>query len=330
LDEPQTIPPHLKHDAELARIEQDSQRALSEKGANADRIAAAQKRLADAGKELESIGKFREEVAEFRAKKIDWTDRLPAWTSERMATEEIQCARKTALQQLAERHCVAKGALAERTNKLNAVSNTLQDDQKAVTRFQKDARFLQEWGYFDRADLPPASFHQPGAVGDFLTAAGSAHESREANRTKGDDCARKFLGHFEEETLKRKLLGFSPAHEHFDWFQFVGGELKPFVNNRAITGMKRLQTQQFAQLIHNICNKNAAFRDGIRQVNQTAESVQAHLPKATSSMCWTRSNSRSSGWPVSSPARSKDWRNLPESPSAKRTTFLPNERTARR
>jgi hypothetical protein len=269
----------LRRDAELARIEQESHRALSEKGANAERVTAAQRRFADAEKEVQRIGKYRDEVAEYRGKKREWMDRLPAWESERNATEENQRAKHTALAQVAERHRLAKAALTERTNKLNAASNTVQDDQKALARFQKDARFSQECGYFDRTDLPPASFHQPGAISEFLTTAATAHESREAVGKEGNTKARAFLNRFEEETLKRKLLGFSPPHEHFDWFQFVGSELKPFVNNCAITGMKRLQTQQFEQLIHNICNKNAAFRDGIRQVNQTADAVQAHLAK---------------------------------------------------
>lgn len=269
----------LKRDADVVRIERESQRALSEKGANAERIAAAQKRFTDAEKNVHRIEEYREEVAEYRKKKIEWMDRLPGWESERPVAEEIQRAKQTSLGQLAERNRLAKAALAERAKKLNDASGALQEDQKAVARFQKDMRFLQEWGYFDRPDLPPASFHQTGSVDGFLTTAENAHESLESIRKKGDDSAKKFLGHFEEETLKRKLLGFSPPHENFDWFQFVGGELKPFVNNRAITGMKRLQTQQFEQLIHNICSKNAAFRDGIRQVNQTADSVQAHLVK---------------------------------------------------
>ena len=73
------------------------------------------------------------------------------------------------------------------------------------------------------------------------------------------------------------MLGFSPIHDYFDWFVFLGSELKPFVDHRGIGGLKRTQTEQFEQLIRNICDKNAAFDAGIRQVRQTAESVQSRL-----------------------------------------------------
>ena len=86
-----------------------------------------------------------------------------------------------------------------------------------------------------------------------------------------------FLNHFDAETLDRKVLGFSPIHAHFDWMVFVTTELKPFVNGRGIQGMKQIQTQEFEQLIRNICAKNADFHEGIRQVNQTASLVEKHL-----------------------------------------------------
>ena len=43
--------------------------------------------------------------------------------------------------------------------------------------------------------------------------------------------------------------------------------------------MKQIQTQEFEQLIRNICAKNADFREGIRQVKQTATLVQTNLEK---------------------------------------------------
>jgi hypothetical protein len=266
-----------KRDTEMARIEQDSQQALVRKGANAERIAAAQKRAADVEETVQRISKFREEVAEYRKKKIEWIDRLAAWESERKSTEQFLAAKKVALQQLAESHRALMNRYAERRAKLDQASDALRKDNEAVGRFRKDMRFLQEWGYFDRADLPAASFHQPGAADELLACAEAAHQNREELGKKSDRDAKAFLNRFDAETLDRKLLGFSPIHEYFDWFVFVGSELKPFVNNRAITGMKRIQTQEFEQLIRNICHKNAAFHDGIHQVKVTAASVQTHL-----------------------------------------------------
>ncbi len=266
-----------KRDEEFLRIEQDSQRALSEKGANAERIAVAQARLNNATAEVQRIEKFRDEVAEYRQKKIEWMDRQPALESNRKTTADIQGVRRAALQQFCQHHGSAQAAFTEREDALNQTKRDLSKDQEALERFESDQRFLQEWGYSERTDLPKASFYQKGAVAEFLNSAENAHESREAIQKKGDTTAKTFLNRFDPETLDRKILGFSPIHEHFDWYYFVGAELKPFVNNFAIAGMKRIQTQEFEQLIRNISGKNAAFRDGIRQVNQTANSVQTHL-----------------------------------------------------
>lgn len=266
-----------KRDAEVARIEQDSQQALVKKGANAERIAAARKRVAEVEKQVQRISKFREEVAEYRRKKVEWIERLPAWELERKSTEEFLAAKKAALHQLDESHRALVSGHRDRRAKLDQASDALRKDEEAVARFRADTRFLQEWGYFDRADLSAASFHQPGVVDEFLAAGQAAHQDREEVGKKGDKNAKAFLNRFDAETLDRKLLGFSPIHEYFEWFIFVGSELKPFVNHRAITGMKRIQTQEFEQLIRNICHKNAAFHDGIHQVKQTAASVQTHL-----------------------------------------------------
>jgi len=264
-----------KHEAEMSRIKQESQRALSEKGVNAERVTAAQKRVDTAAKEVKRIGGFRDEVAEYRGKKSDWIDRLPSWESKRATFGELQEAKQKVLAQLGERHQLACSAFCGRANALKEAIDTAKEDQKAVTRFQNDPRFEREQGCFHRDDLPPASFHQPGAISSFLSHAETAHQSGESIGKQGNQKARDFLKRFEDDGLK--LLGFSPLHEHFDWFFFVGDQLKRFVHNQAISGMKRLQTQQFEQFIHNICNKNAAFADGIRQVNQTADSVQANL-----------------------------------------------------
>ena len=266
-----------KRDAELAQIEKDSQHALAKKGASAVRVAAAKKRVAELEGKIERISKFREEVAEYRQKKLEWIDRVPAWQLERKSIEEFLEAKKAALRQLGETHRALMRGYGDRRGKLDQASSALGRDEEALRRFRTDMRFLQERGYFDRADLPAASFHQPGAIGEFLVSAEAAHQRREEVAKTGDKNAKGFLNRFDADTLDRKLLGFSPIHEYFDWFVFVGSELKPFVNNRAITGMKRIQTQEFEQLIRNICHKNAAFQDGIHQVKQTAASVQAHL-----------------------------------------------------
>jgi hypothetical protein len=138
-------------------------------------------------------------------------------------------------------------------------------------------RFVEEWGYFDRAELGMSPFYRAGAAREFLSAAERGHENRIEVEKRGEKDSKSFLNHFAAETLDRKVLGFSPIHEHFNWFIFVGAELKPFVKGHRIQGMKQIQTQEFGQLIQNICTKNSDFRDGIRQVNQTAALIQRKL-----------------------------------------------------
>ena len=266
-----------RRDAEVARIENDFQKAISEKGVDALLVAAAQKRAAEVGQKIQHISELRDEVVEYRQKKRECIDRLPSWESQRKSAGDRQKAEQLAHSQLRERHQRAMKRFDERRGKLNEATTALNRDQDAAQRFGRDPRFLQEWSFFDRDDLPPAPIYRTGAVGDYLFSAEGAHQHREEISKKGNNDARSFLNRFDSETLDRKVLGFSPIYEHFDWLLFVGGELKPFVNNRGIHAMKRIQTQEFEQLIRNICNKNADFREGIRQVNQTAELVQNHL-----------------------------------------------------
>jgi hypothetical protein len=266
-----------KHDEELARIERESRERLAAEGANDAQVFAAQKRAADAEHEIKRISAFRDEVAEYRKMKVEWIDRLPAWEAERKDSEKSLRGQQSALQRAVKCHRQTMDALEKRRTELTEATEGLAKDEDAVERFRKDLRFTQESGYFEREDLPPAAFQKPGAARELFSLAEQAHQSREEKEKNGNKASKAFLNHFDPETLDRKVLGFSPVHDYFDWFIFVGSELKPFVNHRGIAGLKRTQTEQFEQLIRNICNKNAAFDAGIRQVRQTAESVQARL-----------------------------------------------------
>jgi hypothetical protein len=98
-----------------------------------------------------------------------------------------------------------------------------------------------------------------------------------ANRRRVKHEGPPILNRFDAEILDRKVLGFSPIDEHFDWFVFVGSELKPFVTQQRIHTMTKVQTQEFEELVRKICHTNADFDVGIRQVKQTAALVQQHL-----------------------------------------------------
>ena len=267
-----------RQDAERSRIENDFQSSLSAKGADPSVMKTVSERVSHLANEINRIDSFRNEVIEYRRLKIDSIDRLPGWKSQHAALIETHLSKVNACNHLERQHEAVKTHFTERRKTLEECSNALQADENAVRRFRNDTRFLQEWGFFEREDFSPAAFYRPGSAGEFLAAAESEHQNLEKTGKEGDRGARAFLNRFDAETLDRRVLGFSPIHEeHFNWYLFVGGELKPFVRKHSISAMKRIQTQEFEQLIRNVCNKNADFREGIRQVNQTADLVQNHL-----------------------------------------------------
>jgi len=266
-----------KRDTETARIEAEFQRSLGGKGADSQRIEAAKKRLDAAEKRREEVEGFREKVAEFTAKKKEFIDPLPEWRHQRDTVQAALNEREKARSERMARHREAEADLDCRRNALGEHEGILRRDQEAFEQFQKDLRFVQEFGYPEREDLPPSAIRRPGAVVEYLQEAASAHQERERTGAEGNKNARRFLNRFDAEILDRKVLGFSPIHEHFDWFIFVGSELKPFVNQQRIHAMTKVQTQEFEELVRKICHTNADFREGIRQVKQTAGLVEQHL-----------------------------------------------------
>ena len=268
-----------QRDAHRDRIEKEFQQSLSKQGVNTTLIEAARKRAEVAEMSIVRIADYTNEVVEFQRMKVEFVDPLDSLRSHWRNAKESLDSQNANLSLLEDRHRQALEALERRQKNLTAQSHELKLDEGAVRRFRDDRRFLQEWGFFDREDLSPAPFYRAGAARDFVQAAETSHEKRAEVERRGDKSARTFLNHFDAETLDRKVLGFSPIHEHFEWYIFVGAELRPFVNGRGIQGMKQIQTQEFEQLIRNICAKNADFREGIRQVKQTAALVQTNLEK---------------------------------------------------
>lgn len=266
-----------KRDGEVARIEEVFQLNLTQKGVDPALIQAARQRATATEDETHRIEAYQNEVTEYQQLRREYIDPLPSLRSQLRASRESFEAAEISHKGLRTRHDEAIHALDARAVELAKETSDLKEDEGAVKRFQRDSRFMQEWGYFDRDDIAAAPFYRAGAVRDSASAAENAHERRLETGRKGDKDARTFLNRFDPETLDRKVLGFSPLHAHFDWFIFVGSELRPFVNGRGIQAMKKIQTQEFEQLIRNICAKNADFREGIRQVKQTAALVQQSL-----------------------------------------------------
>jgi Protein of unknown function (DUF3584) len=268
-----------QRDAERERIEKAFQQRLIQQGVKTPLIQAARRRADAAVHDISRIGGYTNEVVEFQRMKREFVDPLDSLRFQWRNDKESLDSETARLGKLEERHRQATEVLRGRQNSLAEHSRELQLDEGAVKRFRGDKRFLQEWGFFDREDLTPAPFYRAGAARDFAQAAEEGHEQRAEVGRSGDKSARAFLNHFDAETLDRKVLGLSPIHEHFDWYIFVGAELRLFVNGRGIQGMKQIQTQEFEQLIRNICAKNADFREGIRQVKQTAALVQTNLER---------------------------------------------------
>ncbi len=266
-----------KHGDEVKRIERLFEETLSKQGVNTSLIQTAQKRVNKAQFEVKVISGYQTEVTQYEQLKSEFIDQLPFLKFERDRLSESQESKKHAQMQLVVRNDEAKTNLQVQQDKLDSTSNNLRADEKTIRRFQRDSRFAREQGFFSREDLAPAPFYRAKAISKFAEEAESSHERQGSIEKNGDRDARAFLNHFDTETLDRKILGFSPIHPHFDWFIFVGSELKPFVNGRGICGMKQIQTQEFEQLIRNICAKNADFKEGVRQVNQTAIAVEKHI-----------------------------------------------------
>ncbi len=264
-------------DREIARIEDLFQKSLTQVGISAERIEAAQNCAKSTDSEINKIESYRTEVTNYQQVKRDFIDPLSALRSQhRLAIESLQ-SEETKRDAVKKRYCENSQLLKDRQNDVKKIGENLDVDVQAANRFKKDLRFVQELGFFDREDIGVAPFYRPGAVKEFLEAAESSHETHSSIGKRGDKETRAFLNYFDDETLKRKVLGFSPIHPYFDWFIFVGSELRPFVNGRGIQGMKQIQTQEFEQLIRNVCARNADFQEGIRQVKKTAALVEKNL-----------------------------------------------------
>jgi hypothetical protein len=268
-----------KCDAERLHIERTFEASLAKQGVNEDLIRAARERANLADANITRVEGYAGEVLEFQGKKHEFIDPLDSLRPRLRTTKESLDAETERLVQINKRYQQEDGIFQERQNKLTGCCQALQSDEGAVKRFRCDKRFLLEWSLLEDKELEPAPFYRPRADCESLQMAESTHESRVEIEARGNKNARSFLNHFDAETLDRKVLGFSPIHDHFDWYMFVGAELRPFVNGRGIQGMRQIQTQEFDQLIRNICGKNADFQGGIRQVRQTAALVQENLEK---------------------------------------------------
>ena len=264
---------------EEARIESTFQRALAEKGVNPSLIAAAKARIDTTEHQIQRIEAYSREVVEYQRLKAEFIDPLDYLRAQVRTNKEALESENTRLAQLKNRHQEAISKLDARHTELRGHIQELEKDEAEVRRFRNDTRFLPEWGFFEREDLAPAPFYRAGAAREFADAASTSHQNRERIGGIGDKSARAFLNRFHPETLDKKVLGFSPIHEHFDWYIFVGSELRPFVNGRGILGMKQIQTQEFGEIIKKIRNKNADFAHGITDVRRTADLVQDHIAK---------------------------------------------------
>jgi hypothetical protein len=268
-----------KRDDERQRIEKAFQESLTKQGVNEKLIQKVKTRADELNTTITRVSGYAGQVSEFQGLKREFVDALDSIRSQHRINKESHESESNRLTVLVDRHTKGTNAFKLRQNELEGHGNELRQDENTVKRFRDDRRFLLEWGLLYDAKLEPAPFYRAGAAREFGTQAETAHQNREDIDARGNKNARTFLNHFDAETLERKVLGFSPIHEHFNWYIFVGAELRPFVNGRGIQGMKQIQTQEFEQLIRNISGKNADFQEGIRQVRQTAALVQANLEK---------------------------------------------------
>ena len=264
-----------KFEQEAERIEQEFQKALKQKGVDPVALAKAHKRFTDAGAAIQRIEAYREEVAKAEAMKKEFIDPLPANRLQHQSLTASISSENAKISRLKGQYEKDTASLNYRQGELNRLLQECENDGNAVNAFT--TRYVEESGQLEREDITAAPFHRSGAIREYLQGFEDAHASRESISKQADLAARKFLNRFDPETLDREVLGFSPIHEHFFWYTFVGAQLKPFVDTNRIASMAKVQTQEFEQLIRNICAKNSAFTDGINQVRQVARLLEAHV-----------------------------------------------------
>ncbi|MDB6029446.1 MAG: hypothetical protein JWM68_5669, partial [Verrucomicrobiales bacterium] len=268
-----------KREEDQRRAEEIFQKALNEKGVNQSLLEQAKSRLTKADLAIRGINQYEPVVAEYQIKKRELIDPLPSLGMQRDNVQQDLSSKNAKLQEMESQHGAKVKAFDECASKLGQTLVELNQDAGAVNQFKIDRRFLLESGMFESTDLCPAPFYRTGAVRNFAAGAGNAHEKRLKIGVDGEKRAKAFLNRFDPETSKQNVLGFSPIHEQFKWWFFVGDELKPFVTCRGIHGLQQIQTREFDQIIRNICNKNSQFQEGLRKVSQTAGAVEANLKK---------------------------------------------------
>jgi len=268
-----------KVETDTKEIEAQFQAALAAKGANPKVIAKARSDADSLKKEVVRIEGYQEEVHRFQGLKQQLIEPLPTWRLRRETLSGALANENHRLAAAQKAHETALSGFEKRGADLARHQNDLKADEDAVARFRQDVRFMLEWALFELAELEASPFYRAGVARESLTVAEAAHQRQVDIDSQGSKAAKSYLNKFDAETLEKKVLGFSPIHDQFNWYFFVGAELRPFVNGRGIDGMRQIQTQEFDQLIRNISSKNAEFLEGIRQVRQTATLVEANLKK---------------------------------------------------
>lgn len=268
-----------KVEADSKDIEAHFQAALAAKGADPKVIAKARITADRLKAEASRIEGYQAEVHRFQGLKQELIDPLPSLRLKQETLNRSLASENSRLEAVRQAHEQALAGFEKGNSELSQQRDELDADEKAVARFRQDARFMLEWALFESAELEPPPFYRAGVACQSLRVAETAHQSQVDIDAQGSKAAKSYLNKFDAETLEKKVLGFSPIHDQFNWYFFVGSELRPFVNGRGITGMRQIQTQEFDQLIRNISSKNAEFLEGIRQVRQTATLVEANLKK---------------------------------------------------
>lgn len=268
-----------KSDGDAKDIEVQFQAALAAKGVNTAVIAKARGTADGLKQDVTRIEGYQEQVHKLQGLKQQFIDPLPTHRLRRDTLNSSLGNEKIRLGTLQQAHQKALASFETRSKELAKLCREIEADEHAVTRFRQDVRFMLEWALLESAEIDTAPFYRASVVCESLKVAESAHQRQAEIDGQGSKAAKSYLNKFDAETLEKKVLGFSPIHDQFNWYFFVGAELRPFVNGRGINGMRQIQTQEFDQLIRNISSKNAEFLDGIRQVRQTATLVEANLKK---------------------------------------------------
>lgn len=267
-----------RHDAAVQDVERDYAAALASRGADTAAVTRADKALQAATAAVSRVEALQEEVALYEAYHKEHISMLPQLTAR---SDELRNERGAA--ELAHRDARALGdrqlaAIATETGALRGRLRDVETDEADFKVFRGEFPEFGGWAIEPPVaaapEFAPLRVHQQ--LGEARLWNGKVRKTGE----EGDKQAQAFLRAFRFETSEPNELGFAPPGDNFSWYEFVGGQLRPFVRHNRIAHLETTQTRQFREIITYLNNRTSELSDAIRKVRRIASQVQKSLTES--------------------------------------------------